>query len=1087
MALVRRMIKMRPTRRLLVAAMSLAALWSIPADRVAAVARPQAPQDRRALEAGRLVERDISLGQTHTYRLTLARGDMLRATIAQRGVDVAAVLVAPDGREVVAVDAMDDEFRHESVTAIADSDGVHTLTVRVVGRYASTGRYAVYVEPPHPATASDRTLVDAERAFASGRRRRDVNDAATWPAALTDFTSALAGYRAADDRPNQLRALIEIAVTENYMGQTEALAPAQEAEQLARALDDRPTTARALRVLASIHMLAGQFAAAARAVEEATLINRAVGNRKAEANSLNYSGNAYRRLGQDERAIAAYEEAMAIARSVHDVSLEANALNNLGIIYSSLGEDGQAGASFGLALTNARASGSLRTQFHALGNLGVHHLRQGRHEAGVPLLREALEIARRMRDPRTEAMALDNLSEASAGASRHHEALDYLRRSIALSQQAGDAINEAGSLIDTGRNWQELGETSLAADALEQALAIGRRLREAHTQSTALRLLAVVERARGDLARARRYIEEAVGIDDAVRGQMISPGLRASYIAARQPRYETFIDVLQELHRRHPDDGHAVAAFEVSERARARVLLESLQDARVDLREGVEPLLLARERALAQQLDEASARLSQQLSSPKPDRGSAAAQTVERLTAEYQRLQAEIREQSPRYAAVTQPRPLSLAQIREAVLDRETVLLEFAIGRERSWLWAVTTDTFESIELPPRRDIDRAARSLYESITARQRRTGEGQRDYARRVTEADARLSEQAASVSQMLLGGIARRLNQEWQGKRLAIVATGALEYLPFAALPLPHTSDAKDAAASAPLNASGRERPRLATAHEVVTLPSASVLAVLRSGNAERRTVQGTLAIVADPVFDGNDPRVRRSASASAPKNAAGATRSLEVLDALHAREGLSRLPFSREEAESLAAMAGAGGVFKAVDFQASRATVLAGGLRGYRIVHLATHGVIDTERPALSSLVLSLVDREGRRQNGYLRLGDIYNTRLDADLVVLSACQTALGKEIRGEGLVGLTRAFFYAGAQRVVASLWQVSDQATAELMQHFYTGMLRQGLSPAAALRAAQAQMAKDPRWASPYFWAGFTLQGEWRGTFRGQ
>jgi CHAT domain-containing protein len=170
-----------------------------------------------------------------------------------------------------------------------------------------------------------------------------------------------------------------------------------------------------------------------------------------------------------------------------------------------------------------------------------------------------------------------------------------------------------------------------------------------------------------------------------------------------------------------------------------------------------------------------------------------------------------------------------------------------------------------------------------------------------------------------------------------------------------------------------------------------------------------------------------------------------------------------------------------VFKAVDFKATRETVLNAALDRYRIVHFATHGLLDAQRPALSGLVLSLVDERGAPRNGYLRLPDIYNMRLDADLVVLSACETALGKEVKGEGLVGLARAFMYAGAPRVVASLWQVSDVATAELMKRFYRGMLQQHLRPAAALHAAQVNMQTDPRWRAPYFWAGFTLIGDWR------
>jgi CHAT domain-containing protein len=152
-----------------------------------------------------------------------------------------------------------------------------------------------------------------------------------------------------------------------------------------------------------------------------------------------------------------------------------------------------------------------------------------------------------------------------------------------------------------------------------------------------------------------------------------------------------------------------------------------------------------------------------------------------------------------------------------------------------------------------------------------------------------------------------------------------------------------------------------------------------------------------------------------------------------------------------------------------------------LSQYRIVHFATHGLLNSEHPEFSGLVFSLVNERGKAQDGFLQLQDIYNLNLSADLVVLSSCETALGKEISGEGLVGLTRGFMYAGATRVVASLWNVSDAATARLMADFYRAMEHDGLRPAAALRSAQIQMWKQKRWSSPYFWAAFQIQGEWR------
>ena len=194
-----------------------------------------------------------------------------------------------------------------------------------------------------------------------------------------------------------------------------------------------------------------------------------------------------------------------------------------------------------------------------------------------------------------------------------------------------------------------------------------------------------------------------------------------------------------------------------------------------------------------------------------------------------------------------------------------------------------------------------------------------------------------------------------------------------------------------------------------------------------------------------------------------------------------EHLPRLVFTRQEAKSIMAVTPSEQGLEALDFNASRATATSSELGQYRMIHFATHGLLDSEHPELSGLVLSLVDEHGAPVNGFLDLADVYNLNLSAELVTLSACETGLGKDVKGEGLVGLTRGFMYAGARRVVASLWRVDDAATAELMGRFYKGMLQEGLQPTVALRQAQIQMSKQERWADPYFWGAFTIQGEWR------
>ena len=292
-----------------------------------------------------------------------------------------------------------------------------------------------------------------------------------------------------------------------------------------------------------------------------------------------------------------------------------------------------------------------------------------------------------------------------------------------------------------------------------------------------------------------------------------------------------------------------------------------------------------------------------------------------------------------------------------------------------------------------------------------------------------------------------MAERLEEQLT-ERLVVIPDGALSYLPFAALSSP-----------------GGQAPLLHT-HEVVTLPSASALAARRAIAFPRSPPPGLLAIVADPVFQAGDPRMAASPS---------------VTEARTGGERFPRLPATRREAEAILALAPTARTLQLFDFAAERSAVLAGNLRPFRVVHFATHGVLDAAQPSLSGLVLSQVGPDGEPRSGFLSLHDIYNLDLQAELVVLSGCRTALGEEMQGEGLVGLTRGFMYAGAPRVIASLWPVEDRATARLMESFYQALWRDGLPAAAALRQAQLQLSAERRWRDPYYWASFVLQGEWR------
>lgn len=553
------------------------------------------------------------------------------------------------------------------------------------------------------------------------------------------------------------------------------------------------------------------------------------------------------------------------------------------------------------------------------------------------------------------------------------------------------------------------------------------------------------------MAAAAETAEAALDLIESLRSRVASPDLSALFLASRQEYYELAIDVLMSLHARQPGMGFDARALQVSERARARSLLDLLSEAGADIQKGADPKLIQLERdrrATVRTRDRRHLELIHQ--GADPEQIAEAKRNLQEALDDYEQVQADLRA-SGRYASLTQPEPLSAAEIQQQVLGERTLLLEYALGKEKSYLWAVTSTSLQSFELPGRKAIEEPAVSFYQAVTTRD---------------NAQAGRSDQQAEAAALALSKLILDQVEPLLGDRLLlVVGDGMLQYVPFAALPLPTS-------------------PRLVQ-NEVVVLPSASMLAVQRRELAGRRAAPKTLAVFADPLFEGHPdlPNLR----AEARKTAGAAHRGVPGRGAVSQSEAdpydLDYLPFSRIEGEKIASLVpDPTEHWKALGADASVANAIGGRLKDYRFVHFATHGVLNTEHPELSKLALSQFDQQGKPlEDGFLRLQEIYNLELDADLVVLSACETALGKEIRGEGLVGLTRGFLYAGSSRVLASLWKVEDRATSLLMQRFYDYLLVQKKPPAAALRLAQADMASKSRYRSPYYWAGFSLQGEWK------
>jgi CHAT domain-containing protein/Tfp pilus assembly protein PilF len=839
----------------------------------------------------------------------------------------------------------------------------------------------------------------------------------------------------------------------------------------------------------------------------------------AVATSLNNLGIVADERGDLSTAEQYYRQGLEIREKQAPGSLAvATSLNNLGVVAWERGDLAAAEQYYRqvLATEEKQAPGSLDAAV-SLNNLGVLARKRGDLSEAEQYHRQALDI-REKQAPGSLAVAasLNNLGLVAEERGDLASAEQYYRQALATEEkQASGSLDVAISLNNLGTLEFDRGDLAEAEQHQLQAFAIYEKSAPASIDAAEnFRRLGDVTRKTGDLARAEQYYRRAVAIQEklAPGSQLHAESLAAvasvlreqGQLQAAAQFYAQAVTALESqiarlggseearsgfranhayIYREYVGlllaQKQAERALEVLEHSWAQTFLEMLAASHVDIGRGVDPKLLEQERSLRADIRAKSNRRIQLLSAQhSEDQVAAVQKEMEALFAQYQDVAEQIRVSSPGYAALMQPKALTAAGLQQ-FLDADTLLLEYTLGDERSHVLAVTQNTVTGYELAKRVEIEDLAREVYQLLSARRRVDGETELHKEARLAKAEAKYPSAVAQLSRLVLGPIAAQIAGK---QRILVVADGALLYIPFAALPDPESV------------VDPKQRP-LIVDHEIVYLPSASVVAVLRQQAMGRKEPRMTIAVLADPVFDKEDARVESlkdatrsgkedSTSSSTSVDEETMSRSLAELTRSATAVGLPRLPrllFSRREAQAIAALAPREQVMEALDFDASRETATSDQLAQYQIIHFATHGLVDSEHPELSGLVLSLVDQQGHRRDGFLQLNDIYNLNLPADLVVLSACQTALGKEIRGEGLVGLTRGFMYAGATRVVASLWSVNDAATAEFMKRFYQGILHDGLSPARALQRAQIEMWQQKAWANPYYWAAFQIQGDWR------
>jgi CHAT domain-containing protein/Tfp pilus assembly protein PilF len=1046
------------------------------------------------LSVGTILRRDLKKSDVELLVVTIPSAQFMTLTIEQSGVEVAVKVSAPDSGVPA---EMESPYPGSSVLSIAflsEFSGQRSIQVTATDSLPAGGHCEISLHS-RDLLPDDHFRVDAQKAYMAGRQASRRTGSESWLKAIQEYQRALSLWRLAGDK--YAEAFTYFRIGETYRTLLSDAASGIEAYNQAVALQteigDRRGEAYALNGAGYCLANSGDLVGAIDSWNRSLQIRQELNDVAGVTSCLSNIGGAYSFLGEPDKAQDFLTRAVETRRSIGDKGGAARTMINIAGLYQNLAEHQKALGLYQEALETLHNSDKAN-EAKVLNNIGYSYLALGDIESSLEYCKDrSLPVGREAGDPYTEAAALTNIGSAFAMAGDFSSAIDWFKQSIDISLRAKSKWGEAWTRVYTGfalvsagrpaaarQHFQSALETLtvvpdrrgeatalaglgsvLAAlgkpkDALARyatAVELARQIKDRQTEAYALYGMARAHLGAGDARKAADSMVMALSIIESLRADLISQRLRTTYFASVRDFYDAAIDAEMRLEGVEPAGGHIARAFELAERAKARVISEMLVAANIRVGTDVNATLLARARALEQRVqakaDSAVLLLSKDA---KSQAGQTAEKEWETSLAEYNRVNDQILASSPRYAAMMHPQQLTIKDIQSRLLGPDVALIEYHLGESNSYAWIVTETSIAAHALPGRRQIEESARSVYEALATRPHAPSPSQ-------------YWEKAARLSHTILGPVLAGV----RARHVVIVAEGALQYLPFAALPDPRAATSR--AASSGLNL----HPLMANC-EVVEVPSAAAFDLLRHEAGARTPAQHEIAILANPVFNKDDQRINdRSRQASSSVARRG-----ESTAYIGTETSLPALFASEDEARAIMRMASAGDAMLALGFDATRARAKS-DLGDFRIVHFATHALVDSSHPERSRIVLSMFDGQGNAQNGLLRLTDIYGMSLHADLVVLSACQTALGKDVKGEGMIGLTRGFMYAGAARVMSTLWNVDDDESARFISLFYEKLLKQRKAPAAALREAQIEIWKKNPSRPPSTWGAFVLFGDWR------
>lgn len=1001
------------------------------------------------------VEKEISQGETHYYRVDLTEGQFLYVDTQQIGIDVE-VSLHSNGTKVAMANVPDLRYHPEPLYWIEKQrDGNYTIQINTSDQ-AKKGKYTVKIGDLRPVLSNDYLYVNGQKYLADACELRKKNSKADFQNAVELLKKSINCWNMIKQNERQGVCLNLIGEIEFYLGNTsEAInfieqsldffpevgsGRAQSFNNLghisvylenqqnaidyflrsinANKTDDKSITVNGLIGLGNAYSSLGKIEDALFQFTESLKLSRDFGFLLDESTALHAIGSIYYDLKQPQKAISFIEESLTICTKIGDQrNIMAN-LNALGSCYRFLQQYHKSIEYYTMVVELAEQTGIIKQKINALTNLGYLHFLKKEYSISIEKLTDAIALATKHKDVVQEAVNLRQIGEVYFKLGDSLKALEFYNKSLSLAANLDDVLLTANALYSRAELYKHLNELQMAMEDIEKALEM-------------------------ILRREVKFNRE----------------LKTLQSSSYSRFYGLQTEILMRLHSKDSMKGYAARALHVREKSKARAFLEFLKESKIKINNNeVDKHLLDQEEKVRQLIAENSDLLAK---TSNLDEKMRLNNYLRQLDTEAEQIQAKIRKNNPLYAEFNNPNILHLEEIQQYI-DDNTLILEYYLGDEKSYLWAITKNTFQSFELPKKVVVNELAGTIINYFKTRvppdesseQKNERLAQQKFFLKVLDDFSKLVLAQVSLTK----------------KKILVVGDGILEKVPFSALLDPSSSRL------------------LVLDHEIITVPSVSSFIALKSIHSQQQPTK--VLVVSDPVFTIDDDRLAKNKEKGSSnvadnkisdikKQTITKTENLLVLLSESQRDGLKRLSFASDEASAIEKI-----YQKSTTLLSGTSANLTSVLKeisknNYSIVHFITHGFVDDFRPESSGLVFSTIDDKGEAQKAHLNASAIYNLKLNTDLVVLSACNTGFGQNVDSEGVVGLTRAFFYAGSKRVLLTLWNINDQSSSVLMSNFYSEMKKNNLNPSAALRKAQLTMLKDVRWSSPYYWAAFQLQGD--------